>query len=85
MQRAKQLAEDGRDPNFVTRAVLYLAHEHAIPPMKEEIRWFQEALEVLVRLVSPITGPDASMSAFMRDLESAARRYRKEAAQSSEE
>lgn len=76
--RANELAEDGHDPNFVTRAVLYLAHEHAIPPMKEDTRWFQEALDILVRLISPITVPDGGMTAFMRDIERAARRYRRE-------
>ena len=29
-QRATDFAESGHDPNFVTRAVLYLAYEHAI-------------------------------------------------------
>lgn len=43
-QRANELAECGNDPNFMTRAVLYLAHEHAIPPMKEDTRWFRRRL-----------------------------------------
>lgn len=77
--RAVELADNGHDPNFVTRAVLYLAREHAIPPMKEDTRWFQEALDVLVRLIAPITVPDKSMRVFMKDLERAARRYRREA------
>lgn len=84
-QRANELAEAGHDPNFVTRAVLYLAHEHAIPPMKEDTRWFQEALEVLVRLISPITVAEGRMSAFMRDIERAARRYRRQAESSADE
>ena len=84
-QRANELAEDGHDPNFVTRAVLYLAHEHAIPPMKEDTRWFQEALDVFVRLISPITVPDGRMTAFMRDIERAACRYRREAANTADE
>lgn len=78
-EHSARLADGGHDPNFVTRAVLYLAHEHAIPPMKDDIRWFAEALEVLVRLVDPISYPRAEDALFMADLERAARRNRREA------
>ncbi len=78
-QRAQDLAEEGHDPNIVTRAVVYLAHEHAIPPMKDGVRWFQDALDVLVRLVSPITHPRRAAAFFMEDLEQAVRRYKREA------
>jgi hypothetical protein len=47
--------------------------------MKEDPRWFREALEVLVRLISPLTVADGRMTAFMRDIERAARRYRRQA------
>jgi len=77
-QRAHDLAEEGYDPNIVTRAVEYLAHEHAIPPMKDDVRWFRDALDVLVRLVSPISHPRRGAELFMHDLDSAIRRYKQE-------
>lgn len=78
-QRADELEEAGHDPTIVTRAVLYLADEHALPPMKEDVRWFRESLEVLMRLVQPLSSPTAAHVAFMRDIEAAARRYREDA------
>jgi len=78
-QRAQELAEEGHDPNIVTRAVVYLAHEHAIPPMKDDVHWFRDALDVLVRLVSPISHPSRAAALFLEDLDSAIRRYRQEA------
>jgi hypothetical protein len=73
--QAEELSASDHDPNFVTRAVLYLAQEHAIPPMKDDLGWFREALAVLVRLISPLSVPDRNMTAFMQDLENAVRRY----------
>jgi hypothetical protein len=78
-QRAQDLAEGGHDPNIVTRAVVYLAHEHAIPPMKDDVRWFRDALDLLVRLVSPLSHPSRAAASFMEDLDAAGRRYRQEA------
>jgi len=78
-QRAADLAEANQDPNIVTRAVLYLAVEHAIPPMKDDLRWFEDSLDVLLRLVNPITFPAKDGVPFMADVEDAARRYRREA------
>jgi hypothetical protein len=78
-QRAADLAQEGHDPNIVTRAVVYLAHEHAIPPMKDDVSWFRDALDVLMHLVSPISQPEESAALFMFDVERASRRYRREA------
>jgi hypothetical protein len=78
-QRAHDLEEEGHDPNIVTRAVVYLAHEHALPPMKDEVGWFRDALDVLLRLVNPLSPPSRAAALFMQDLDAAARRYRQEA------
>jgi hypothetical protein len=33
-----------RDPNLITRAVTYLAHTYAIPPMRDDTHWSQDML-----------------------------------------
>ena len=78
-QQAEDLAEAGHDPNIVTRAVVYLAHEHAIPPMRDDVRWFRDALDVLVRLLNPLSHPIQAAALFMEDLEEAVPRYKREA------
>lgn len=75
-QQADDLAEAGHDPNIVTRAIVYLAHEHAIAPMKDDVRWFRDALDVLIRLVNPLSPPRRPAALLMDDLDAAVRRYR---------
>jgi hypothetical protein len=67
------------DPNFVTRAVRYLGYECAPFMMPDDSRWFGNALMILFRLVSPAVAHSRDHIAFMTELESAARRYRREA------
>src|SRR6266581_1780778 len=50
------ITEQGRDPNILVRAVRYLAHTHAIPPMRDDTGWFVDMLEVLIELACPNTG-----------------------------
>ena len=57
------------DPNLITRAVLYLAYVHAIPPMKEDTRWFKEMLHVLVELACPNITPTEEAAQFLIDIE----------------
>src|SRR5437763_15709436 len=45
----------GRDPNLITRAVRYLAHSLAIPPMKDDTQWFEDMLAALIELACPNT------------------------------
>lgn len=58
-----------RDPALITRAVLYLASVHAIPPMHGDTRWFADMLTALIELACPnsIVGPD--QDPFFRDIE----------------
>ena len=68
-ERAEFVAEAERDPNLVTRAVRYLAHAHAIPPMRDDTSWFREMLEALVELACPNTGMTPEIAAFFYDIE----------------
>lgn len=63
------LVGQGRDPNIIVRAVRYIAHKHAIPPMDGDIDAFSAALEVLIELACPNTGVEADQEAFFRDIE----------------
>ena len=47
------ITDQGRDPDLITRAVAYLSQTHAIPPMKDDTRWFADMLEVLIELACP--------------------------------
>lgn len=53
---AKNVREAEGDPNLVTRAVDYLAGL-AIPPIRDDMRWFRESLRAIAELACPeITG-----------------------------
>ncbi|MGW8306361.1 MAG: hypothetical protein ACWGIK_11145 [Achromobacter pulmonis] len=63
------IADMGRDPNMLTRAVRYIAHTHAIPPMGTGIEWFASTVECLIELAVPNTGQTAESSAFLHDVQ----------------
>ncbi|PZO17981.1 MAG: hypothetical protein DCE87_02605 [Betaproteobacteria bacterium] len=63
------LVGQGRDPNIIVRAVRYIAHKHAIPPMEGDIDAFSVALEVLIELICPNTCVKADQETFFRDIE----------------
>lgn len=63
------LVQEGRDPNLITRAVKYLARSHAIPPMREDTRWFSDMLTALIELACPTCSSDPDSHAFLRDIE----------------
>ena len=66
---AWQLSEAKEDPNLVLSAIDYLASFHAIPPMRDDRRWFAEALYTLVVLARPsITGADPSDHPFLDEI-----------------
>jgi len=62
------ITEQGRDPNILVRAVRYLAHTHAIPPMRNDTRWFTDMLEVLLELACPNTSIPPRGKEFITDL-----------------
>jgi hypothetical protein len=59
----------GRDPNLIIRAVRYLAHAHAIPPMRDDVHWFSTMLWTLIELACPNTGTTQDLETFFRDIE----------------
>jgi len=59
----------GQDPNLITRAVLYLAHSHAIPPMRDNIQWYSDMLATLVELACPNVRAIEENEAFYHDIE----------------
>jgi len=69
ISQQRALAFDGEhDPNVVARAVRYLGHMHAIPPMGDDEGWFRDMLEVLLELVMPSTEPIPEAAAFLIDV-----------------
>ena len=68
-REAELLAQAGEDPNIVISAVDYLACYHAIPPMRDDQRWFREALFTLLVLARPsITGGEPSDHPFLDEV-----------------
>ena len=57
------------NPELITKAVLYLAHVHAIPPMGEDPRWFKEMLHVLLELACPNMIPTPEAAQILTDIE----------------
>ena len=62
------ITEQGRDPNILVLAVRYLAHTHAIPPMRDDTGWFMDMLQVLIELACPNTDLPPRGKAFIADL-----------------
>jgi hypothetical protein len=63
------LIGQGRDPNLITRAVLYLEYVHAIPPMKDRTNWFYDMLQVLIELACPNSVTPRRFESFYKDVE----------------
>jgi hypothetical protein len=69
VRRGKEIDEIGEDSQIVNRAVWYLAQVHAIPPMRDDVRWFQEMLDALLELALPNTYVAVGKpQAFLKDL-----------------
>jgi hypothetical protein len=58
-----------RDPNLITRAVGYLGHTQAMPPMRDDISWFSDMLAVLIELACPNCGANSAFEEWYRDIE----------------
>lgn len=57
------------DTDLITKAVLYLAHVHAIPPMGEDPRWFKAMLHVLLELACPNMIPSPEAAQILTDIQ----------------
>ncbi len=60
---------EGRDPNLVTRAVLYLAEVHAMPAMQDDATWFIHMLMALLELACPNIVASRAQESFYKDVE----------------
>jgi len=72
------IVEHKRDPNLITRAILYLSQAHAIPPMKEDLTWFSNMLEAVIELACPNTIHSKETAQFLCDIEEGIRGIRKD-------
>ena len=54
---------------LITRAVHYMNNVHAIPPLKDDVRWFTDTLRALLELSCPNTGVDDISKLFLNDLQ----------------
>jgi len=57
-----------RDPNILTRSILYLNVAHAIPPMATDIRWFDSMLRCVIEFAVPNSGLSAESAAVLHDI-----------------
>ena len=69
LQHEEFIVEQGRDPNLIVRAVRYLDHIFATPPIDDEKRWFYEQLYLLIELACPNTGDCRDQELFYQDIE----------------
>ena len=63
------MVENKRDPNIIVRCVEYFAQIHAIPPMRDDIGYFQDMFQVLLNLAVPESISCRESEEFYRDIE----------------
>lgn len=63
------VSDQERDPNLITRAVLYLSNVHAMPTMQENTVWFRAMMDVLIELACPNTQAPSETERFYQDIE----------------
>lgn len=68
LEHRDYLEPAGVDPNVLIRAVRYLAHHHAIPPMRDSTIWFEEMLACLIELILPNSTVIEDEGAFLLDV-----------------
>jgi len=78
LRHVEFIVEHKRDPNLITRAILYLSQAHAIPPMKEDLTWFSNMLEAVIELACPNTIHSKETAQFLSDIEEGIRGIRKD-------
>ena len=66
---APMVARAGRDPNLLTRAMVYITDAHALPLMGTDMEWFRQTLACLVELAVPGIALSERGGAFLRDLQ----------------
>lgn len=76
LQHVGRLRDQGRDPQILVRAVVYLAHTHAISPMHDSTEWFMFMLRALLELACPVLEQNMESICFLSDLEDGIRAAR---------
>jgi len=66
---APMVARAGRDPNLLTRALIYITDAHALPLMGTDMEWFRQTLACLVELAVPGIALSERGGAFLRDVQ----------------
>ena len=78
LRHVEFVIEQKRDPNLITRAILYLQECHAIPPMKEDMEWFSNMLEAIIELACPSIVHSKKSIKFLYDVEKGIKESRKQ-------
>lgn len=68
-QHAEYVELLGRDPNMVTRAVIYLSDTHAHPELGSDTGWFRPMLACLLELAAPSLALSGAGARFLIDVE----------------
>ena len=66
---APMVARAGRDPNLLTRAIIYITDAHALPLMGTDMDWFRQTLACLVELAVPGIALSERGGAFLQDVQ----------------
>lgn len=67
--------ENGQD--ILVRAINYIDHAHAIPPLRGNYSWFFDTLQTLLELCNPNSGLTKEHSTFLDDLEAGISDYKR--------
>jgi hypothetical protein len=68
-EHSRRVKERGMDPRVVLRAVNYLTHTHAIPPMHDSTEWFLFMLRAMMELACPEKEQTGETALFLKDVE----------------
>jgi len=67
-RHADYVQQLGRDPNMVTRAILYLSDTHAHPDLGGDTTWFRPMLACLLELAAPSLALSGAGASFLKDV-----------------
>ena len=56
------------DVALITRAVRYLSHVHAVPPMDEDMQWLENMLDAVLEIARPVTDINGEARYFLQDM-----------------
>lgn len=62
------IQDQQRNPNIVTECVRYLTVKHAIPPLRDDIAFVRNSLEVLIELACPNQGVSLDQESFFKEI-----------------